>query len=101
MEYARSFIEKITALLKISSRTHPVRDWFLILSVCALCVGGSIGWNVWNYFSTQTALEQKAVVAPARGFDKNVVDDMEQAFAGRAVEAEKYRSTYRFVDPSR
>ena len=88
-------------LFSVSSQTHPVRDWFLILAVCAVCVGTSIGWNVWNYFSTQAVLEQAAMVAPVHGFDRTVVNDMEQAFAERKDEALKYQSTYHFVDPSR
>ncbi len=101
MEYLRTLLGRIRAIFSISSHTHPVRDWFLILAVCAVCVGISIGWNVWNYVSTQAVLEQAATAAPVHGFDRSVVNDMEQAFAERKVEAEKYQGTYHFVDPSR
>lgn len=100
----KPFLQRIIQfkkLFRVSPQSHPTRDWFVLLGVSAVLIGAVAGWNVWVFIvaTTNTAQVHEAAVTPA--FDTSVVDAVEKAFAERAEEADRYRSSYHFVDPSR
>lgn len=94
-------ISEFKKLFHASNRQHPTRDWFVMLTASAVLVGGVVGWHVWVYISATTKPAVVGDVSTVPAFDTSVVDTVERVFAIRAKESEQYRSTYRFVDPSR
>lgn len=100
----KQLLQRISELKKLfhaSSRSHPTRDWFVMLATTAVLVGGVVGWHVWDYLAATTKSAVTGEVSAVPAFDTAVVDAVERAFSIRAKESEQYRSTYRFVDPSR
>jgi hypothetical protein len=99
-----SFLTQLVAhtkdLLKGDRHAHPVRDWFLLLAATAVLVGVSAGWNAWSYYQLSSRTLKPATVVAPPTFAVPAVDAAEQAFLEREQEADKYKSTYRFVDPS-
>jgi hypothetical protein len=88
-------------LKKGDNRSHPSRDWLVLLSVFLLLLAVSIAWNIWFFASV---LEGEDVVAPGNGEGTVEESSLQRAnamFEARALEEVRYRSEYRFVDPSR
>jgi len=101
MSFLNQFTAHLQDLLKGDRHAHPVRDWFLLMACASVLVGLSVGWNAWSYYQLSTrSLEPTTPNAPP-AFTVPAVDAVEQAFSERASEADRYRNTYRFVDPSR
>ena len=94
-------ISHIKKFFHTSNCPHPTRDWFVMLTITAVLVGGVVGWHAWVYLTATTKPATVREVSVIPEFDTSVVDAVEKAFVIRAEEAERYRSTYRFVDPSR
>jgi hypothetical protein len=94
-------LSHIGKLFHASRHTHPARDWFILLSVTAVLVGGVAGWNAWVYVDATTKIVAPLESVTIPNFDTSVVESVQKAFAARAEEAGRYRSTYHFVDPSR
>ena len=94
-------ISHIGKLFHTSRHVHPTRDWFMLLGGTALLIGVTAGWNAWVYVdsTTRTAAPRESAAVPS--FDTSVVGAVQSAFAVRAEESSRYRTTYRFVDPSR
>jgi len=88
-------------LPKTSDRPRPTRDWMLLLSLAALILVASAGWNVWTFVRVTSgdvgAVEEAAVDGP----DLTALERVRAAFQERAAEEARYRSDYRFVDPSK
>ncbi len=94
-------ISHIGRLFHAGSHVHPARDWFILLGTTAVLIGGVAGWNAWVYMETTSKMVTTNEHATIPNFDTSVVESVQKAFAIRAQEAERYRSTYHFVDPSR
>lgn len=87
-------------MLQYGKRLRPVRDWFIVLTVLAVLLIGSVAWNVLFFLG---ALEEDAAPATTSHEPSAAapVAEVLSAFTLRAQEEARYRSEYRFVDPSR
>lgn len=94
-------LARVRGLLQAGRHPHPVRDWFVLLGVAAVLVGLSAGWNVWSYIQVTAAVPQTASPNAPHGFSTTTIGAVDQAFVEREEEVGRYRSSYRFVDPSR
>jgi hypothetical protein len=99
-----SFLTQLTShiqdLVKGDRHAHPVRDWFLLLASASVLVGISAGWNAWSYYQLSTRTVEPVTTTAPPAFTVPAVDAVEQEFSTRASEADRYRTTYHFVDPS-
>ncbi len=93
-------IARLKKLFHDGTHPHPVRDWFVIVGVSAVLVGVSVGWNTWTYIQANTEIKQVSEGSPAAVFDVGAVETVQRSFEERSKEAERYRSSYHFVDPS-
>ena len=81
------------------SRPDPARDWTLLLSLALLMLLASLAWNTWFFLG---ALQEPAPApVPAQATDDSGIDTVRASFDERAAEGERYRSEYRFIDPSK
>lgn len=90
-----AFISK----LSYGNRIRPVRDWFFLIGVGLALIVISVGWNLWLLERVETDGIEGSVV-PSAAFDAGSIESVRTLFEARAKEEERYRSTYRFVDPS-
>lgn len=99
-----SFLTKLTShiqdLVRGDRHAHPVRDWFLLLASAGMLIGISAGWNAWSYYLLSVRTVEPITTTAPPEFTVPAVDAVEQAFSMRASEADRYRASYRFVDPS-
>lgn len=96
-----SFFKKVHSLVRPGSHTHPTRDWFLLIGLSALLIGLSAGWNAWSYIDSTIRDSTANVVPEVTSFDTSAVDAVQSVFTTRREESERYRGTYRFIDPSK
>lgn len=80
-------------------RPRPLRDWFILVSLGAILLGLSVGWNAWQFVRvTEGQTIGEAVpqtIAPAAAS----LEGVRSVFQNRAAEEARYRTEYRFVDP--
>ncbi|KND51179.1 MAG: hypothetical protein ABA06_02605 [Parcubacteria bacterium C7867-001] len=93
--------------LKLSSFSygeyiHPLRDWFVLLIVSAVLLVASVGWNVWLFYRVLNGESLGSATASTTPlFDTASLSAAQTVFDARAVEEERYKKEYRFIDPSR
>ena len=96
----KKFLAPIRMFFHYGETLHPARDWFVIISISAIILGVSVGWNSVTFLEltrTETPLEAVTAISSSN----TAVKDARVLFYSRAAEEEKYKSgTYRFVDPS-
>ena len=93
-------VDRLKKLFHEGTHPHPVRDWFVIVGVSAVLVGVSVGWNTWTYIQASTEIKSVSEGASTAVFDVAAVETVQRSFEERSKEAERYRSSYHFVDPS-
>ncbi len=80
--------------------SRPFRDWMTLVLLCVLAFLVSLAWNTWFFYkitnqeSTDTG--QMSITAPAA----ELMVQVREIFSERAKEEMRYRTEYRFVDPS-
>lgn len=80
---------------------NPPGDWLLLLAAGLILLAGSVAWNAWFFF---IALDEESAAAPApapAALDTSAIDKAKVLFDARAAEAERYKTEYRFNDPSK
>lgn len=89
------------ALSPRSGKQRPLRDWFVLLLSTAILVLASGAWNAWVFYTAASGgtLGEPIALTPAP--DTSSLDAVRALFENRAAEEAKYRTEYRFVDPSR
>jgi hypothetical protein len=98
------FLTKYLSVFRAKKHDHttnPTRDWLILLVLSLVALIASVIWNLW-FFSE--ALSDKGSTAPTTTSNEDTSDSVERAkarFEARALEEGRYRSDYRFVDPSR
>jgi len=79
---------------------HPARDWSYLLLLASILVAISIAWNFRLYQEVQEGATLGEEV-PATPVDIAPIESVRAVFEERKAEEQKYRTEYRFVDPSR
>ncbi len=79
-------------------RPDPARDWAILLVFALVVLFASVSWNAWFFLR---AIEEPAPVAPSTEETGDTGMDAARASAeARALEEARYRTEYRFIDPS-
>lgn len=79
-------------------QSDPARDWAILLASALILFFASVGWNAWFMFA---ALEEPEVAAPSiEDTGDTGIGAARAAAEVRALEEARYRSEYRFIDPS-
>jgi hypothetical protein len=84
-----------------TKRLDPSTDWLILLGFALLFIVASLAWNTWFFF---TVLDQKAaqpVMTSEQASTTNPMEKSRTLFEIRATEEARYRSEYRFIDPSK
>lgn len=100
-------IQKIStfflSLLKTkgATRLNPQRDWIVVLIGGLILILSSVWWNTWFFFSTLH--DASVVLTPVHeeNIDTAVIEKAKVFFETRAQEAQRYKTEYRFIDPSK
>lgn len=90
-----------TPLPHLGDRRKPSRDWFILLAIAFLILIASIGWNVWAFVRITSGEATGSAAQGPQGPDVSVVEQVRTVFETRAAEENRYRTEYRFVDPSK
>lgn len=82
------------------SRIRPMRDWIILVCVSLLLLGGFAVWATWLSMTGDESDGAKAITPPTPVLAPELLQKTDMLFTERALEAERYRSEYQFVDPS-
>lgn len=92
---------KFLSFLSYGPRVRPFRDWFVLISIGVLLLLASAGWNTWLFYRIFNGEALAPVTAPqGANFSTEALTKAEALFSARATEEGKYKTEYRFVDPS-
>ena len=86
--------------ISYGDRIRPVRDWLAILAASAVLLIASIAWNAWFYYGVSLGEVGEAAAPTTSAPSLDALPEARAVLETRAVEAERYRSFYEFVDPS-
>lgn len=100
MKMNLSDLTKNLRAFRYGKQPRPMRDWFILLSVCGLLLIISILANLW-YFAKVTGGENIGTVTTLPNVHTVPLEPVTTIFQERAAERLRYISEYRFVDPSR
>jgi hypothetical protein len=94
-------INRTLSFFRYGTRLRPMRDWLVIIILAIVLFVLSIAWNT-ILFLRLTRGEFSST--PASAPDTTLTDSIEKTttiFKNRAMESERYKNEYHFVDPSR
>lgn len=86
--------------VRSSDRVDPTRDWLLLIATGFVLLCASLAFNLW-LFTTALSTKQTDGMGTSTPALAPSYDAATEAFMQRAEEENRYRSEYRFVDPSR
>jgi hypothetical protein len=78
---------------------RPSRDWLLLIAFSFVCLLASVGWNLWTFTKVTRGQSFEASIT-TQETNATAVDTVTKLFEARAIEEARYKSEYRFVDPS-
>jgi hypothetical protein len=97
-----SFSLKSFSFLKYGEQARPFRDWFILLGISFAVLCASALWNAWLFYKVLNGESLgQSNSASTTLIDSASLDAAQKVFDARAAEEARYRSQYRFVDPSR
>lgn len=99
MKLSRLGTLNILKRINYGPRLRPSRDWLVILAIAFTLLLCSVVWNLWT-FARVTGGETIGTQSPPPATADLPVDSVNRIFERRAAEEARYRSEYRFVDPS-
>ena len=85
----------------VKHKAEPSRDWLLALLLALVLLVVSVGVNTVVFMEAVSHTGEGEAPIEERDIDQSAVEKAKEAFGVRALEEAKYRSEYRFVDPSR
>ena len=100
MKLPATNLSKYGKALSYGGALRPMRDWLVLLALTLVLLLLSVGWNLLTFKKVTEGepLDAGAAPLPLR---EAPVGKVEALFEQRAIEAERYLTEYRFVDPSR
>jgi hypothetical protein len=90
----------LTNLFHYGDRVHPARDWFFIVTVLSGLIVASAIWNSFLFLRVVNGQYIGVTATTTPSVVNSSLDDVHKVFDARAAEENRYRSEYRFVDPS-
>lgn len=100
MKFSLDTLKKLVTGLRYGERTHPARDWFLLVGLLAVALVAIVAWSV-LFFLSAVEREVAAARPEAAAVDAQALEEVRALFERRANETERFRSEYQFIDPSR
>ncbi len=98
------YLQKYIKLLRRESKgdaLNPHRDWHSAVVLFLVFFVASVIWNVWLFSEALSGKEGLITSTPEEAADTSFLEQADLLFEERESEAGRYRSEYRFVDPSR
>lgn len=86
--------------LRYGDRIHSVRDWLVLLGVLLLLLLVSVVWNTWFYSNVTDENAFSAGETSSSALVLTALPEARETLERRALEAERWRTFYEFVDPS-
>lgn len=88
--------------LSYGERPQPSRDWFVLLTLFVLLLGGIIVWNIQVFQTTSGGEDIGSIsVSSAHPVTSASLDSVRRVFTARSAEEQKYVSgAYTYADPS-
>jgi hypothetical protein len=83
---------------KYGERLNPARDWLALVSVAAILLVASIGWNVWLFLRVTNG-DAIGTATDTRSLNPASIDSVDVLFQKRAATETDYKNAH-FVDPS-
>lgn len=99
MNLPKTDLRKYTKALRYGDALRPSRDWFVLLAVALVLIALSLAWNLWTFEKVVGGESLESAVTDPLPRAKRL-EAVTAHFERRALEAERYLSEYRFVDPS-
>ncbi len=96
-----SHLIKLIRVFRYGDSIRPQRDWLVVMLIAGVLLIGSASWSYYLFgrISGGDLLGgHSQTVAPV---DTASLETVRAVFEARAAERERYRSEYRFVDPSK
>ena len=78
---------------------RPSRDWLVLVALAFIGLLMSVGWNLWT-FNKVTEGQPIGTAPSSQEAENPAVDSVTRLFGERALEEARYKTEYRFVDPS-
>ncbi len=94
-----SVIQTILRNLRYGTNIRPARDWLILTALFLIGIVVSIAWSTVFFFDVLNQESAASAVAETP-LDTKKLMQVHGAFEARLEEAERYRSEYRFIDPS-
>ncbi|HEX5774741.1 MAG TPA: hypothetical protein VFY28_02150 [Candidatus Paceibacterota bacterium] len=85
----------------IGDRPHPYRDWYALLLIAGIFLLASLAWNVWFFIKITKGEMIGTNPSSEAKTPEDLVASARLLFEERAAEEARYRSEYRFIDPSK
>ncbi len=96
-----AIFNKYTKSFRYGDRIHPLRDWWVVISVALVLLVASAGWSYWLFELTSNGQVVNGPAAPVVQSNANSLDVVRMVFTTRTNEEGHYLHDYTFVDPSR
>lgn len=90
----------LLARMRAGAHADPARDWIVLLSVSAALLIASVAWNIVFFLTVVQGVSTAGVAQEGVAPMNDPLVEAQAMFEERSVEVERYRSGYRFVDPS-
>jgi hypothetical protein len=94
-------IDSLRQIFRAGTHTYPARDWYILVAITVVLIGASAAWQTWTYVQVTAVGGSETSATSKPAFDAEAVGAVEQTFMKRKEEADRYRTVYHFVDPSR
>ncbi|MBP7741721.1 MAG: hypothetical protein KA104_03485 [Candidatus Pacebacteria bacterium] len=94
-------LDTLRQMFRPGTHTFPARDWYILVGITMVLIGISGVYQAWTYYHTTAPTQSENARVEKPVFDADSIRAVEITFEKRKEEAERYRSTYHFVDPSR
>jgi hypothetical protein len=91
-----SFLKRFT----YGKRVRPARDWLVLIMIALITLGGFVVAGAWVYLEGARARDGQVFPFLVPNLSDDALERSEALFERRALEAERYRSEYQFVDPA-
>jgi len=96
---ALSSLTTIIKNLRYGDTIHSARDWIIVVALFLVGIFVSVIWST-VFFLDVVNREAAASSIAETPLDTEKLTEVRNAFEGRVEEADRYRSEYRFIDPS-